>query len=288
MTEYVSLLDRLTENLTLPEGYDRWGMKTVDALRRTWNAFLWPAVGGEVKSWDSRGIVRPYDACPRSPGDGLTVALDPEQMSSGGLPVHAILTVAYREEDVVGREPWKIRTKGYVRVVGEALLGDLDLRGVHLGRLDAQRVYARYVRLSGSLLHEAKFDYADLCSADLSRADLTGALIHAAELSYADLQGANLSYVDLQGAELYYVDLQGANLSHADLQGANLSHVDLQGAELSHVDLQGANLSYVDLQGAELCGASFPLANMWGARVDGKHQGTGRFSTVQEKQIAWV
>lgn len=194
MTEYVSLLDRLTENLTLPEGYDRWGMKTVDALRRTQNEFLWPGVGGEVKSWDNRGLARADDACPWSPGDGLTVALAPEQMSSGGLSVHAILTVAYREEDIVGREPFKIRTKGFVRVVSEALLGELDLRGVHLSWLDAQRVYARYVELSGSLLYEAGFDYADLYGADLSRADLTNARFRGADLSHADLQGAVLSY----------------------------------------------------------------------------------------------
>ena len=77
----------------------------------------------------AEGSSVPTTPAPRSPGDGLTVALDPGADVVGWSPVHAILTVAYREEDVVGREPWKIRTKGYVRVVGEALLGDLDLRG---------------------------------------------------------------------------------------------------------------------------------------------------------------
>lgn len=156
----------------MPRGYNRWGVKTVDHLRRTSNNFHWPPPGGAVKSWDTEAADETPRHCPRRKGDGLTVAHSFSAMSSGGLPVHSILLIAYRANDVVGTGDGKIRTKGYVKVVGEWLVRSANLRG------------------------------ADLRFANLRGADLWDANLLDANLWFANLRGANLRGANLEGANL--------------------------------------------------------------------------------------
>lgn len=198
MTEekkYRPLLDILIEhvNRPLPEGCDRWGFKTVDSLRRTTNGFTWPAVGGKVKAWDE-GYHEPGNPRPRRADDGLCVAFTPVGASSGGLPLRGLLLVAFAQGDVwaEGVRGEKARIAGYVHVVGEALIGDLDLSGADLRN-------------------------ADLNGADLRGADLSDAYLYRADLRSAYLRGAYLRSADLRGAHLNDADLNGAYLRGATL-----------------------------------------------------------------------
>jgi len=103
----------------------------------------------------------------------------------------------------------------------------------------------------------AKFQYAILTNAFLTKTTLKSAF-----LSQAELQGANLVGAKLQGADLVGAKLQGAILVEAKLQGANLAGTKLQGANLSGANLQGAILSGANLQGAILSGANLQGANL--------------------------
>lgn len=231
-----SLLDVLTENRTLPDGYDRWGMKTVDRLRRTANGFFWPEPGGEVQAWDTT-IPHGYtDVCPTRAGDGLTVALQPHALSSGGLPVQVILLVAFRQADVVAGSKDKIRTAGMVRVVDEVDLGDHG----HFSGVDFKHTDFGGSRLRG--------DYAgaSFCGARLTGAQLVGSF-DSADFTWTDLDGATMEEADLPGAAFDEVKAQRASFCSADLKGATFAH---------------SSLSYTTFKGALLKGASFERCDL--------------------------
>ncbi len=131
-------------------------------------------------------------------------------------------------------------------------LGDSDLSGCHLPRID----------LSG---------------ARLSRAKLTGANLVGVDLTGARLEEADLVSADLYGAILYKTNLAKANLSESNmtmvygvwafLSGANLSESNLTNASLAGANLSGANLFQAILSGTNLAGsylrdASLELAKM--------------------------
>ena len=213
MTEYRDLLPVIVETTgaTLPEGFDSWGIKSVHPDLKTTREFRWALPGGLNLSNDNLDSGN-ESACPNKPGDGLCVATSWQGMASGGIPARTLLLVAYREEDVVGRDipQGKLRIGGVVASVA---------------LVDGERLVREHGR-----------------GANLRDADLRGA-----NLRDADLRGANLRCAYLQGAYLRCADLQGAYLQDANLQGANLQGADLQGAYLQDADLQGANLQGADL-----------------------------------------
>ena len=127
MTESRDLIPVIVarEKATLPDGYDRWGIKSVQPDLRTYKGYQWPFPGGVATA----GNVDPdnTDACPGRPGDGLCVATTWQGMASGGIPARTLLLVAYRGADILGRdeEEGKLRCRevAVVAVVdGERLL----------------------------------------------------------------------------------------------------------------------------------------------------------------------
>ena len=191
---YRNPLDIITEGLTLPEGYDSWGVKSVGFDGRTKFGFEWPEPGQETGRYE---LLDHDSSCPRTKGDGLCVATTWAGMASGGYRAFCLLVVAYRSSEARSDEPGKLRVPQVAvvaRVDGEGFVG-AQCRGTNL----------RYANLRGANLQDADFQDADLQG--------------------ANLQGANLRYADLQDA-----DLQGADLRGAHLQGANLRYADLQGA----------------------------------------------------------
>lgn len=239
----VQLLARLTEGLAFPDGYDHWGMKTVDALRHTKNKFAWPTPGGTVRSWDElSGFHRGISACPRWKGDGLTIATTVEAMSSGGLSVHAVLLVAYRQADVRGDAINKIRTSGDVVVVKEWLLKDVNLKDVNLKAGDFAGVNLGWCDLAGANLMEANLRGANLENGNHVAVNLSHACLRGANLKSSDLALANLTGANLRGADLVGVNLKDANLMYADLAGADLKYADLMGANVENANFDGALL----------------------------------------------
>ena len=176
---YRNPLDIITEGLTLPEGYDSWGVKSVGFDGRTKFGFEWPEPGQETGRYE---LLDHDSSCPRMKGDGLCVATTWAGMASGGYRAFCLLVVAYRSSEARSDEPGKLRVPQVAvvaRVDGEGFVG-------------------------------AQCRYADLQDADLRDANLRYANLRYADLQGANLQGANLRYANLRGA-----NLQGANLRYA-------------------------------------------------------------------------
>jgi len=265
MTEYRDLLPVIVETTgaTLPEGFDSWGIKSVHPDLTTTHGFRWALPGGLNVSNDNLDSGN-ESACPNKPGDGLCVATSWQGMASGGIPARTLLLVAYREEDVVGRDipQGKLRIGG---VVASVALVD----GERLVREHGRGANLQDANLRGANLQDAYLRGANLQDANLRCAYLQGANLQDAYLQGANLQGADLRCANLQGAYLRCAYLQGANLQDAYLQDAYLQGANLQDAYLQDAYLQGANLQGANLRGADLQGANLQGANLQGADLQG-------------------
>ena len=148
---YRSPLDIITEGLTLPEGYDSWGVKSVGFDGRTKSGFEWPEPGQETGRYE---LLDHDSSCPRMKGDGLCVATTWAGMASGGYRAFCLLVVAYRSSEARSDEPGKLRVPQVAvvaRVDGEGFVG-AQCRGANL----------RYANLQGADLQGADLRYANL------------------------------------------------------------------------------------------------------------------------------
>ena len=195
----------------LPDGYDRWAMKSVRADLRTRYGYRWPFPGKVAKAANP---TRHDDPCPSVDGDGLCVADTYAGMAMGGYVARTLLLVAVKDKHVLADRDGKQR-------VAECLVIDV---------LDGEALAREH-------LYGADLRGADLYGADLRRADLRRANLRGADLRGADLRGAYL-----RGADLYGADLRGADLRRANLRGADLRRADLRRANLRGADLYGADL----------------------------------------------
>ena len=133
------------EQVTLPDGFDSWGIKSTRPDLRTYGGYRWP-FPGSVAVADNPDPAN-TDACPARPGDGLCVALSWRGMASGRIPARTLLLVAYRAADVLGRDErsGKLRCPAVAVVAvvdGQRLLSECgegaNLRDAHLGGADLQ------------------------------------------------------------------------------------------------------------------------------------------------------
>lgn len=223
MSDYVNILDRITEGRTLPEGCDRWGLKAIDAAGRTRFGFEWPTRGwAEAPGPITKGN---WGVTPEQIGDGICVARTYPGLRTGGYRPFNLLLVAYADSDRLSSP-----TGNIVRL----------RRAYVVERLGGEEVLRAHGH--GADLSEVHFPGADLFDAHLAGANLSWADLSRTELSYANLSGAVLRRANLAGAVLRKTTLRGADLSHAELPGANLSHANLTGANLTGAVLDGANL----------------------------------------------
>jgi hypothetical protein len=226
----IDLLDVITKDRELPEGYDQWAIRTVRPDLRSRNDYRYPFPGKVAKAAGPFSEGR--DECPSHDGDGICAATTWRGMASGGATASTLLLVAYKEKHVLGGS----RSGGKLRLRRFLVVDVID-------GLDLLRKSGKGADLSGANLSYANLSYVNLCGANLRGAYLSGA-----DLSYADLRGASLSGAYLCGANLRGAYLSGANFSYANLLGASLSGAYLCGASLS-----GANLRGADLSGARDC-----------------------------------
>ncbi len=170
------------EHATLPEGCDRWGIKSVHPDLKTRGGYQWPFPGSVAICNPTLIDHRNTGSCPNREGDGLCVATSWDAMASSGIPAITMLLVAWNSADQLGADqPDKLR--------------------VHTVHVVALVDGARLLRQEGK-------------GANLGGANLGGADLRGANLGGADLWDANLRGADLQGANLW-----GANLQGVDLQG---------------------------------------------------------------------
>ena len=202
------LLDILTRDRALPEGYARWAMRSCWRDLTSSRGYRWPWPGSVA---EAPGPIFEDNTspCPQAVGDGLCVALDAEGMASGGIPMVTVLLVAVRHEDVLASDAHKVRVR-------RALVVDV----VGIGR--------------GANLYGANLYGANLCDANLSGANLTRANLNGANLYGADLSDATLSDANLNDANLTRANLTGTDLNGADLYGADLNDANLYGAKGAH------------------------------------------------------
>ena len=104
------------------------------------------------------------------------------------------------------------------------MINNSDLSGVK-----ATGLYLPYVKLEGSVVWNANFEYAILNFASLQNTDFTYTDFRHAELDHADFRNAVLQYVNFKHANLYFSDFRGANFEFTHLLGANLVLADLRG-----------------------------------------------------------
>lgn len=108
----------------------------------------------------------------------------------------------------------------------------LDLRGVHLDRIDWS-------------------------NANLAHAILDGASLNGASLCVTNLRGARLKDASLNGADLFKANLTEAWLSGARLSNAWLDWAILHGSQLSLAKFQNTNFSATELNYAAVKNADF-------------------------------
>ena len=197
------LLDILTRDRALPEGYARWAMRSCWRDLTSSRGYRWPWPGSVA---EAPGPIFEDNTspCPQAVGDGLCVALDAEGMASGGIPMVTVLLVAVRHEDVLASDAHKVRVR-------RALV--VDVVGIGRG-----------ANLYGANLYGANLCDANLSGANLTRANLNGANLYGADLSDATLSDANLNDANLTRANLTGTDLNGADLNGANLYGAKGAH----------------------------------------------------------------
>lgn len=116
MAEYVNLLDVLTEGRELPEGYDKWAIKSVHADFRTRHGYRWPFPGHVATCPEDKIVYDNKDSCPAQVGDGICVAKTWEGMVGGDIPAQTLLLVAYRNDEILGEDNNKVRVKASVVV----------------------------------------------------------------------------------------------------------------------------------------------------------------------------
>jgi Pentapeptide repeats (8 copies) len=250
-TTHRPFLDILTENRTLPDGYDSWGFKSVRADFTTYGGYRWPWPGTAVT--DPTATAGDGDACPTKATGGLCVATTWRGVADGAHGHRCLLLLAYRAADILGRDDFrgKLRVKT-CRVVelldGEKMLAKAT--GANLTGAYLAGAYLADAYLTGANLAGAYLAGANLADAYLRDAYLTGAYLTGANLTGANLAGANLRDANLRDAYL-----RGAYLTGANLAGANLRDAYLRGAYLAGANLAGANLADAYLRDAYLTGA---------------------------------
>lgn len=163
MSEYRDLIPVIVEreNATLPEGFTHWGIKSVRPDLRTYGGYQWPFPGSVAEA--NAVSTANTSACPSRAGDGLCVATSWRGMASGSISARTLLLVAYRDDEVLGRDE---------------VAGKLRLRRVAVVALvDGERLVRGAGR--GADLRRAYLGGADLYGADLRGADLRGAYLPA-------------------------------------------------------------------------------------------------------------
>jgi len=134
-------------------------------------------------------------------------------------------------------------------------LGDADLSGLDLHRVNFSQAILPGTKLDREHLSKCDFYSANLASASFANADLSDSILTKANLDYSQFPGANLTRAKLFRATLVQTNLVGANLSGVDLRHTFLSEAELDGVNLQGAHLQDAYFDRVHLAEANFEGA---------------------------------
>ena len=124
-------------------------------------------------------------------------------------------------------------------------------------------------------LRNVHLDRVDLSNANLANAIMDGASLNQAALCLANLKGARLKDASLEGADLFKANLTEAWLSGARLTNAWLDWAVFHGSQLSLAKFQNANFSATELSYAAVKNADFTNAKHLDAEQLGASVGDG-------------
>lgn len=190
------------------------------------DGFFWPRAVGAVLKCDENELDRDnYGYYPRTPGDGVFVAVDERGLSRQAC--YGFLFVRVRDEDVLSRG---------------------DLTEHHATRV-ARASVLRYVKFSDAIMRTL----GDLRGAHMRGAVLFGVDFNTKDLSRVDALGANLS-----GMNLAYAHGRGLRAEKANFTMADLRNVDFRGSQFDHAQFSGANLAGAVFTGCCFSGAGLP------------------------------
>jgi uncharacterized protein YjbI with pentapeptide repeats len=160
-----------------------------------------------------------------------------------------------------------------------ALLEDLDLSRVRLGRASLRGATLRRVKLSGATLRQvdlqgATLEQVDLSAATLDRVDLNGARVRGLRANGARIIDCDLSLdqaedVQLCGARMSAVSVSQAQLADIDLRGARIEDSGLFEITLERSALVGLHVEGCELRGCVLEGCDLGAATLLECRVQG-------------------
>ena len=145
-----------------------------------------------------------------------------------------------------------------------------DLHGVVLAELTLPRAGWEQINMTDSDLHDIRWDYAAVHSANLTRVDLSGSTLLYADFRTTSFAGAVFDHACAEHAnfeddfmrnsrsrvaDFRYADFAGANLDIAEftdcsMQDASFENAVLTSALIVHSDLTGADLRSANLSGA--------------------------------------
>jgi TIR domain/Pentapeptide repeats (8 copies) len=130
----------------------------------------------------------------------------------------------------------------------DALLSEIDFRGVNLHRANLSEATLTRANLREADLSEADLKVANLGEAYLDKANLVGAYLSGAYLGGASLIETNLSRTNLRGTNFFGANLSEANLQEAYLRATNLTRTRLDGVNFIHSSTLFTIFGDVDLR----------------------------------------
>ncbi len=162
-------------------------------------------------------------------------------------------------------------------------LSDANLRNSDLSSAVLNQVNFRNADLHKAILNRVSMLAADLRGADLSRTSITFARLPGSKLDGAILHEARFDGAEVGDASLVGAELVHAYLVGADFNGANLDDADLSLADLTWTNFTGAKFARVNMDRAIVKETVFANVDLSTARLERcKHVGP---STVDRRTL---
>jgi uncharacterized protein YjbI with pentapeptide repeats len=176
------------------------------------------------------------------------------------------------EEGVVRWNQWRFLERDCDPDLSGADFHGLDLRGVILGRVNAQGANFSKTNLEGAILSSADFREAKLAEArilfarishsDFTAANLAGARLHCSRIyqmrcTSAILTGAGFNQTRIDDVDFTGADLRKANLSESYFFNGSFDDADLSEAHLNHSTFKRMTFARTQLADAGIGGTGF-------------------------------
>lgn len=153
----------------------------------------------------------------------------------------------------------------------------LDTKGIQGQRASFHRADLSGMDLSGEILEDIDFYYANLTKTNFFGANLKKSCFYGANLQKANFEKSILSFSELTYSNLLFANLTNAKINDTNLSFSSLescvahntdfSYSNFDGASLLEADLQGSNLKYTYMVDAVIRNANLLKTNLTGINL---------------------